>query len=279
MPSLWLVPLSAAQATSAPAQLPEAPQPQAPAPAAQTPPPCKASPAATTPANPAVAPPQPASQPQQPPCSSPPPTKNWFARFLTGPEVKPLTPKEKARLAVRNLLDPFNAITILGQSGISVASDAHSPYGPGMPGFGRNVGVSYAEDMTGEAFGTFLIPSLTRQDPHYHRMPNASIPRRALHAIGQIAWTQGDNGKAMLNYASLLGSAIDIEISNLYVPGQQTNASATASRYAIGLATAPIDNFITEFLPDVARRIHVRIVLVQRVINQVARSEGSPGTP
>ena len=37
--------------------------------------------------------------------------------------------------------------------------------------------------------------------------------------------------------------------------------------------TAPIDNFITEFLPDIARHLHVRIVLVQRIINQVARTE------
>jgi hypothetical protein len=233
-------------------------------------------------AQPAAPPPaagQPATAPSASPTQQTPPCKpaksvNWFARFLNGPEVKPLTAKEKARLAVRNLLDPFNAITILGQSGIAVASDSHSPYGPGMTGFGRNVGVSYAEDMTGEAFGTFLIPSLTHQDPHYHRMPTASIRRRALHTALQIVWTQGDNGRGMLNYASLVGSAIGLGISNLYVPGEQTHLSADLTRYSIGLATAPIDNVITEFLPDVARRIHVRVVLVQRIINQVATTEG-----
>lgn len=176
---------------------------------------------------------------------------------------------------MRNLLDPFNAVTILGQSGIAVASDSHSPYGPGMPGFARNVGVSFTQDMTGEFFGTFLIPSIVHQDPHYHRMPHASIPRRFGHAILQVVWTQGDNGRGMLNYSSLFGGAIENEISNLYVPGISTNAPGTASRYAIGLATAPVDNFITEFLPDVARHIHVRVVLVQRIINQVAKTEGS----
>jgi hypothetical protein len=214
-----------------------------------------------------------AASTELPPCP-PPPLINWFARFITGPEVKPLTPKEKARLAVRNLLDPFNAITILGNSAITVGADSHSPYGPGMPGFARNVGVSFAQDMTGEFFGTFLIPSIVHQDPHYHRMPGASIPRRIGHAIIQVAWTQGDNGKGMLNYANLVGYAIDDEISNLYVPGRTTNLPASAARYSIGIATSPIDNFITEFLPDVARRIHVRVVLVQRVIDQVAKTEG-----
>jgi len=213
------------------------------------------------------------AQTQLPPC--PPPTVNWFARFLNGPQVKPLTAKEKARLAVRNLLDPFNAVTILGNAAISVGTDSDSPYGPGMRGFGRYVGVEFTQDMTGEFFGTFLIPSIVHQDPHYHRLPNASIPHRIGHAILQVVWTQGDNGNGMLNYANLVGFAIDDEISNLYVPGRQTDLPASAARYATGLGTAPIDNFITEFLPDVARRIHVRVVLVQRIIDQVARTNGS----
>lgn len=212
-----------------------------------------------------------------PPCA-PPPLINFFNRFMNGPEVKPLTPKEKAHLAAKNLLDPFNAVTILGNAAIAVGSNAYSPYGPGMPGFGRYVGVSYSEDMTGEFFGTFLIPSVFHQDPHYHREPQATIPHRILHAVVQVVWTQGDNGKGMPNYADVLGFPIDAEIANLYVPGEKTNLQSTAARVATGWALAPTDNFITEFLPDVAKRIHVRIVFVQQIINQVAKTEpaGSP---
>ncbi len=188
-----------------------------------------------------------------------------------------MTPAEKARLAARNVIDPFNALTIVGTSAIAVGSDADSPYGPGMKGLGRSVGVSYAQDMTGEFFGTFLIPSIDHQDPHYHRMPKASIPRRVGNAIEQVVWTRGDNGLNMVNYGTIVGFAIDDEIGNLYVPGQQTNLPSSAERYATGLATAPIDNFITEFLPDVAKRIHIRVVLIQRIINQVARTETAAG--
>jgi hypothetical protein len=209
------------------------------------------------------------------PLPCPAPIIDWYKRFEDGPQVKPLTPKEKAWLATRNLIDPFNLITILGEAGISVAANSHSAYGPGFPGYGRYVGVSFTEDLTGEFFGTFLIPSIVHQDPHYHRMPKASYPKRIFHAIDQVVWTQGDNGKGMLNYANLAGFAIEDEIGNLYVPGRETNASATAQRYSIGLATAPIDNFIIEFLPDVARRIHVQVVVVQRIINHIANSNGS----
>ncbi|MGD0912101.1 MAG: hypothetical protein ABR928_09400 [Terracidiphilus sp.] len=199
---------------------------------------------------------------------------DWYARFVTGPEVKPLTPRQKARLAVKNVIDPFNLITIAGESGISTAANSHSVYGPGFFGWSKDGGVSLTQDITGEFFGTFLIPSIAHQDPHYHRMPKASIARRILHCIDQVAWTQGDNGRGMVNYADLVGFAFDDAVDDLYVPGQQTNFRASAVRYATGLGTAPTDNFITEFLPDIASKIHVRVVLVQRIINQVASKDG-----
>jgi hypothetical protein len=207
----------------------------------------------------------------------PPPLINFYQRFINGPEVKPLTPKEKARLAVRNLLDPFNAVTIAGTAAITIGSDSHSAYGPGLPGFWRYTGVSYSEDTTSEFFGTFLIPSIFHQDPHYHRMPHAPIPRRILNAIVQVGWTQSDTGKGIPNYSSIIAAPIDAEIADLYVPGIESDLPTTTARVVTGWALAPTDNFITEFLPDVARRIHVRIVFVQEILNQVSRP-GAPGT-
>jgi hypothetical protein len=276
-----------------PAPAPSVPPatPQQPAP--QTPAPSSTQPARQTPATPAT-PAQQQNLPDAPkpaqmsgqtsaphkeydckakPCQVP--IINWYMRFENGPQVKPLTPQEKGWLATKNVIDPFNIITILGEAGISVAADSHSAYGPGFMGWQRYVGVSFTEDITGEFFGTFLIPSIVHQDPHYHRMPKASYKKRIFHAIDQIVWTEGDNGKGMLNYGDLIGFGIDDEIGNLYVPGRETNGAATAQRYGIALATAPIGNFITEFLPDVASHIHVQVVIVQRIINQVANKESS----
>jgi hypothetical protein len=203
------------------------------------------------------------------------PVVNWYARFLNGPDVKDLTPEQKAYLAVHNLLDPFNLITIGGDAAIAVGANSHSAYGPGIRGWGGYVGVSFTQDMTGEFFGTFLIPSLAHQDPHYHREPNATIKHRIAHAALQVLWTQSDNGRGMINYANIVGFAIDDAIGDLYVPGLQTRFSASASRYAIVLATAPIDNYVTEFVPDLARHIHIQIVVIQRIINQVARTDNT----
>jgi len=202
-----------------------------------------------------------------------PPAQNPYQRFLNSGTAIPLTPRQKAYLAVHNFIDPGNIVTILGTSGIAIASDSHTAYGPGWRGFGRNAGLSFVQDATGDFFGTFLIPSIAHEDPHYHRMPNASIPMRTLHAISRTVIAQSDSGHPMPNYSTLLTYPITAEIANLYVPGVATNGPSTVERVLTGYATDPIDNLITEFLPDVAKRVHVRVIFVQQIINQVAAGQ------
>ncbi|MGO8757758.1 MAG: hypothetical protein ACLQG3_06500 [Terracidiphilus sp.] len=204
------------------------------------------------------------------PCNKRVPIVDWYKRFLTGPEVKRFSPAQKLRLAGKNLLDPFNLVTVFGGAGIGVAANSHTPYGPGFPGWGKLSGVNFTQDMTDQFFGTFLVPAITRTDPHYHRRPDMRILRRALHCFDQVFWQRADNGKRTFNYSQIVAPIADISISNLYVPGQQTRFSADAKRYGIDLANAPIENLITEFVPSIASRIHTHVVFVQRIINRIA---------
>lgn len=202
-----------------------------------------------------------------------PPKRNWVARFYAGPRRHPLTPRDKGWLAARNVVDPINAIAIVGTSAIVIGANAYTPYGPGMAGFGRNVGVAYAQDMTGEFFGTFAIPSIFHQNPHYHRLPHARFYRRLLNTCAQVVWGYSDSGKGIPNYANIIGFAIDDEIGNLYVPGRQTDLRSSTTRYLSNLALAPTNNLISEFLPDVARRVNFQNAVIQRIVNAVARPD------
>jgi hypothetical protein len=49
-----------------------------------------------------------------------------------------------------------------------------------------------------------------------------------------------------------------------------TDLSSTITRIATGYALDPVNNLIDEFLPDVASHIHVRIIFVQRILNNIA---------
>ena len=66
------------------------------------------------------------------------------------------------------------------------------------------------------------------------------------------------------------------EISNLYVPGIESDGESTAKRIATGLALEPINNIVTEFLPDVAKHIHVRVIFVQQILNNIAVNQAGP---
>lgn len=200
-----------------------------------------------------------------------------YQRFLNTNIAIPLTWQQKGYLALHDLTDPANFATILGISAISIGADPHTAYGPGLPGFGKIVGVSLLQDATGQFFGVFAIPSLAHQDPRYYRMTNASIPRRVLYSVSRTFISRHDDGSPMPNYSALLGYPIGAELSNLYVPGIHPDGASTATRILTGIATDPANNLLTEFLPDVAKHIHVRIIFVQTVLNNIARPETGPG--
>lgn len=199
---------------------------------------------------------------------------DYFYPLGRPPKTGPLSSRDKLRIAASNVVDPFNLVTIGGTAAITIGSDPDTPYGPGMKGWAKNSGTLLTEDMSGAFFVTFLVPSLTRQDPRYYRMPNGSIPRRIVNVVVQPIWTRSDSGNHMLNYANLIGVPATITLANVYVPGRKQGVGPTAESAAIAIASSPLDNLVTEFLPDVAKRIKIRIVLIQRIINHIALTTG-----
>lgn len=201
-----------------------------------------------------------------------------YQRFLTSNVVIPMTWQQKGYLALHDLTDPANLGTILGISAITVGTDSHSAYGPGLKGFGKSVGVSILQDATGQFFGTFAVPVLAHQDPRYFRMPQARLPKRIFYSISRTVISRSDDGKSIPNYATLAEYPIGAELANLYVPGVETDAPSTVARIFTGYAFDPINNLLNEFLPDVASRVHIRIIFVQRILNNVASSNPAGGT-
>jgi len=186
-----------------------------------------------------------------------------------------LSSMDKLRIAASDVADPFNLLTIGATAAISVGSDPHTGYGPGMKGWVKNSATLLTEDMTGSFLCTFLVPSIAKQDPRYYRMPNASIPRRIGNVLIQPVWARSDNGGHMPNYGMLIGVPMAVALADIYVPGRKQGVWPVVQTSAIAIASAPIDNIINEFLPDVAKRVSIHIVLIQRIVNHLTLTEGS----
>jgi len=200
-----------------------------------------------------------------------------YQRFLDTEVVTPLSWQQKGYLALHNSTDPANFATIVGISGITIASDSHTAYGPGFEAFGSIAAISLLQDATGQFFGVFAVPALIHQDPRYFRRPEERFVRRFLYCISRTAISRNDDGEPMPNYATFSTYAVTAELANLYVPGIHPNGEATVARIATGLATDPVNNLINEFLPDVAKRIHVRIIFVQTLLNNISGSTSGVG--
>ena len=201
------------------------------------------------------------------------PQPNTYTRFLDSPGAFPLTTTQKGWLAVHDVKDPGNLATIAYGSAITVALNPHTGFGPGFGGCARASMYSLSEDATQEFFSTFVVSALMHEDPRYHRMPTVSVPRRLLHALAHTVIAQSDSGRPMLNFATLSAYPASAELANLYVPGLQTDGRATAARILTAYATDPVDNLISEFLPDVARHVHVRVIFAQRLLNQISSDD------
>jgi hypothetical protein len=193
-----------------------------------------------------------------------------YQRFLSTNIPVPLNWKQKGYLAAHFTTDPASLGTIIGISAISIALDSHTAYGPGLKGFGELAGISVLQNATAEFFGTFAVPSLMHQDPRYYRMPNRPFAKRILYSISRSYISRSDEGKTIPNYGVFAAYPIIGELSNLYVPGLETDGPSTAQRILTGLALDPVNNLVNEFLPDVAKRVHVRIIFVQQIFNNIA---------
>lgn len=198
-----------------------------------------------------------------------------YQRFLGTNVIIPLNWKQKGYLALHFTTDPASLGTTAGISAISIAADSHTAYGPGMAGFGKLAGISLLQNATAEFFGTFAIPSLAHQDPRYYRVPERPFKKRILYAITRSYVSRSDDGRTIPNYGVLATYPIVAELSNLYVPGIESDGPSTTERILTGLALDPVNNLINEFLPDMAKHVHVRIIFVQQILNNIAVSQGA----
>jgi len=190
---------------------------------------------------------------------------------IQGPEQgPPLGVSGKFRLAVANISDPFAIVTTALDSELGNATEGASRLPRGAAGFGQRFGVAMAGEATSEFFSTFLFSSIFRQDPHYHRDPDAPVGKRVVHALSYVVVTRSDSGKPMFNFAEFLGTASSSIVEGGLHPEWERDAPATSGRIFVSIGSDAAWNLMTEFLPDVARHLNPRLLLLRRLADKAA---------
>ena len=190
---------------------------------------------------------------------------------VQGPEQHPaLGVAGKFRLAVANVSDPFSVTLTAIDSEFGNATGPASPLPRGADGFGERFGVSMAGQTTSELLSTFLIASIFRQDPHYHQATGAPIKSRIGHALSYVVVSRSDSGIRMFNFAEVLGTAGSSIVEGSLHPEWKRGPGASAQRIFISIGSDSAWNLMTEFLPDVARHVNPRFLLLRRLAEKAA---------
>lgn len=128
-----------------------------------------------------------------------------------------------------------------------------------QPAFGRNFAKYYGRAWSDSIIGNYttqaILPSLLGEDPRYIRMGTGSGWARTWHAVSQVAITRGTNGRNRVHLSQLAGNAGVVALTSLYYPEANNSFGQSATRWGLDLGNDAIANLLTEFLPDIRRKL------------------------
>jgi hypothetical protein len=169
-------------------------------------------------------------------------------------EYKPISPKEKFKIAGLDAWDRGTAALAAAFAGESQISNSEPAFGQGVAGYARRFGTAYDDFVIGDYMTEGIFPTILHQDPRYFRKGTGSGMARLGYAVGQIFWTHKDSGGTQFNYSEVVGNSAAVAISTAYYPDGRTAADAVQ---ALGtqLAVDTASNIVKEFWPDLERKL------------------------
>ena len=163
-------------------------------------------------------------------------------------QFKPLTPRQKFKLAFDDSFDPTAFLVAGVFAGSSMAQRQYASFGQGAQGFGKYYAGAFADQAIGKMMTEALLPITIHQDPRYFTKGKGGFLKRTGYAISREVITRNDGGRNTFNTSELLGNEIAAGISTAY-PSADRSFGNTLNKWGqqIGLDTG--FNIMKEFWP------------------------------
>lgn len=167
---------------------------------------------------------------------------------------KPITTQEKFLIARRDSFDWPNYFLLIGYALQSQIASGGFKHNGGIEGFSEFYARSMADQVIGSYVTEAILPSLLHEDPRFFRLGVGSVWHRAAYATSRVFIVRLDNGGSRFNISEVVGNMGVIAVSTFYYPNSQSAAEA-AERYGMAVGNDAISNLLTEFWPDLKRRL------------------------
>jgi hypothetical protein len=176
-----------------------------------------------------------------------------FRTVPTMKDFKPLTTREKFKLAAEDAFDPGTFALAAVFAGQGQLSNANRSFGQGVAGYARYFGTAYGDFLIGDYMTEAVFPTLLHQDPRYFRRGTGGGWSRLWYAVGQTIVTHGDSGKTQFNFSEVVGNSAAAAISTAYYTDNRT-ASDAVSKVGVQIGVDMAANVLKEFWPELQRK-------------------------
>jgi len=166
----------------------------------------------------------------------------------------PISTAEKFKIARSDSFDWPNFFLLAGyalQSQVAAGGFLHSG---GLNGFGRFYSRSVADQVVGSYVTEAILPTLFHEDPRFFRLGKGPILYRAYYATSRIFVCKKDDGSSGFYFSEIVGNVGVTAVGNIYYSNSRS-FSTSSERYGMSLGNDMISNLLTEFWPDIKRKV------------------------
>ena len=167
---------------------------------------------------------------------------------------EPITPRQKFTIAAKDSFDyPLLGLAAF-LAGFGQLENENPSFGQGWAGYGKRVGVEYADQAIGNMMTEGFFPVILHEDPRYFRRGYGSLWSRTWYAATRVFVTKTDGGGTRFNFSEIAGNAAGTAISDLYTPDQR-NVTDNVETWGMQIGIDSASQVLKEFWPDIKHKL------------------------
>ena len=162
---------------------------------------------------------------------------------------------QKFALAANNSIAVSTIGVALVGSGFDQAINRPAGYGQGGEGYAKRFGADMARAASNNLFGTFIIASVSHQDPRFYIKSTLSFKQSLKYAAVRLVKARSDSGEQVTDYAGLVGPLAGEALANSYYPEKSRGAGGTFTRYASDQGWRFAGYMVRQYWPRISKRL------------------------